>query len=247
MKFSLFLLAAATSLSIWTNMLPADARTGRMHNSANHSNRYEKLGIILTAEQKAKMEAIEADAKAKIDLVYTAEQRANRTAARQQKQAVQLTAEQKQKLKQLRTDYKQDLNGILTPAQQQQLAQKKGNRYGQSSQGTRSQYQGRHGHRYGGNTVESLKAKGIVLTAAQESQLTELNSKYQAARNAVYTPDQQAARQAARAKWQALNVTAEQRAQIKAIRKAAWQAKRDVLTPEQRQKLPQRWNRSAQR
>ncbi len=247
MKFPLFLLAAATSLSIWINTLPASARGGRMHDSANHTNRYEKLGITLTAEQKAQMGAIEADAKDKIDQVYTPEQRANRTAARQNKQAVQLTAEQKQQLQQLRTDYKKDLQGMLTPAQQQQLTQKKGNRQGQNSQGTRGQYSGRHGHRYGGYTVESLKAKGIVLTAAQASQLTELNSKYQDARNAVYTPDQQTARADARAKWQALNVTAEQRSQIKAIRKAAWQAKRDVLTPEQRQKLPQRWNRSAQR
>jgi Spy/CpxP family protein refolding chaperone len=229
MKFPLTVMTAAVLIGMV--VLPASAFRGKMHGSGNYTNLYEKAGIQLTANQKAKMEAIETEAKAKINAIYTAEQRSTMTEARNARKEIQLTTEQKQKLTQLRTDYRKDLKAILTPEQQQQLSQKRGN--------DSNNYQGgRHG-----NSVERLKAKGITLTATQESQLTELNSKYKAAMTSVYTPAQQEASQAAKDKWKSMQLTTSQREQIKAIRKEAWQAKKNVLTPEQQQKLPQRWNR----
>jgi periplasmic protein CpxP/Spy len=228
MKFPLTILTVATLIGMI--VLPASAFRGKMYGSGNHMNRYEKAGIQLTADQKSKMEAIEADAKAKVNAILTAEQRSTMTEIRNTRKDNQLTAEQKQKLTQLRTDYRKDLKAILTPEQQQQLSQKRG-----------SQSNNQQGGRYG-NPVERLKAKGITLTAAQESQITELNSKYKAAMTSILTPAQQEAARATKSKWQSVQLTAEQREQIKAIRKEAWQAKRNVLTPEQQQKLPQRWN-----
>lgn len=236
MKFPLTVLTAAVLIGMV--VLPASAFRGKMHGSGNHTNLYKKAGIQLTADQKAKMEAIETEAKAKINAIYTAEQRSTMTEARNVRKEIQLTAEQKQKLTQLRTDYRKDLKAILTPEQQQQLSQKRGN-HNNNHQG------GRHGHHYG-DSVARLKAKGITLTATQESQLTELNSKYKAAMASVYTPAQQEASQAAKDKWKSVQLTPAQREQIKAIRKEAWQAKKNVLTPEQQQKLPQRWNSGSQ-
>jgi Spy/CpxP family protein refolding chaperone len=236
MKFPLTVLTAVTLIGMV--VLPASAFHGKMHGSGNQANRYEKAGIQLTAEQKAKIEAIEADAKTKITAIYTTEQRATMTEARNAKKEIQLTAEQKQKLIQLRTDFRKDLKAILTTEQQQQFSKKGRNHHNNNASG-------RHGRHYG-NSVESLKAKGIVLTATQESQLNDLNSKYKAAMNGIYTPAQQSASQAAKAKWQSVQLTASQREQITTIRKAAWQAKKNVLTPEQQQKLPQHWNRGSQ-
>jgi Spy/CpxP family protein refolding chaperone len=232
MKFPLTVLTAAVLIGMV--VLPASAFRGKMYGSHNHTNLYKKAGIQLTADQKAKMEAIETEAKAKINAIYTAEQRSTMNEARNARKEIQLTAEQKQKLTQLRTDYRKDLKAILTPEQQQQLSQKRGN-HSNKHQG------GRHGYHYG-NSVERLKAKGITLTATQESQLTELNSKYKAAMASVYTPAQRETSQAAKDKWKSVQLTTAQREQIKAIRKEAWQAKKNVLTPEQQQKLPQRWN-----
>jgi Spy/CpxP family protein refolding chaperone len=191
----------------------------------NATSYYESIGIRLTAAQKAKIAAIEADALKKIDLVYSAEQRATIADARTTMQNIQLSAAQKQKLSQYTSDPRKDLNSILTAEQQQQLRQNhRDKKVGLA-------------FNHLGSPAEMLKAQGISLTADQESQLTELHNKRRASVDAIYTPDQLTKLQAARTKLESIQLTSEQAEQIAAIRQAAWKAKEDVLTPVQKQKL----------
>jgi hypothetical protein len=191
----------------------------------NAASYYESIGIRLTAAQKAKIASIEADALRQIDLVYSAEQRVTVTNARNTMQNIQLSAAQKQKLAQYTSDPRKDFNSILTAEQQQQLRQNhRDKKVGLS-------------FNHLGSPADMLKAQGIELTAAQETQLTELHNQRRASVDRIYTPEQLAKLQAARTQLESIQLTSEQGSQIAAIRQAAWKAKENVLTPAQKQKL----------
>ncbi len=220
MKLQFTALAALAAIAM---IVPSVAAfPDQIRNAASY---YESIGIRLTAAQKAKIASIEAAALQKIDLVYSAEQRATIANARNTMQNIQLSAAQKQKLSQYTSDPRRDLSSILTAEQQQQLRQNH-----------RDKKVGLPFNHLG-SPAEMLKAQGIELTTAQESQLTELHNKRKASVDAIYTPEQLAKLQAARTKLESIQLTSEQVQQIAAIRQAAWKAKEDVLTPAQKQQL----------
>jgi hypothetical protein len=220
MKLQFTALAALAAIAL---IVPSVAAfPAQTRNAASY---YESIGIRLTAAQKAKIASIEADALRQIDLVYSVEQRETITSARNTMKNIQLSAAQKQKLAQYTSDPRKDLNSILTAEQQQQLRQNH-----------RDKKVGLPFNHLG-SPAEMLKAQGIELTPAQETQLTELHNKRRAAVDGIYTPDQLAQLQAARTQLESIQLTSEQGSQIAAIRQAAWKAKEAVLTPAQKQKL----------
>jgi periplasmic protein CpxP/Spy len=89
----------------------------------------EKLG--LTDAQKAQMQAIKKDTRAKIDAILTPEQRAQKQAAQQNRQAgkrggwkaLNLTEDQKNQVKQIMEASKTQMQNILTPEQRTQWEQ----------------------------------------------------------------------------------------------------------------------------
>lgn len=89
----------------------------------------DKLG--LNDSQKAQIEAIMKDTRAKMDAVLTPEQRALKESARQNRQAGQrgerkplnLTQDQKNQIKQIRESSKSQIQSILTPEQKQKWEQ----------------------------------------------------------------------------------------------------------------------------
>jgi protein CpxP len=88
----------------------------------------EKLG--LTDAQKAQMQAIKKDTRAKIDAILTPEQRAQKQAAQQNRQpgrggwkALNLTEDQKNQVKQIMEASKTQMQNVLTPEQRTQWEQ----------------------------------------------------------------------------------------------------------------------------
>jgi hypothetical protein len=223
MKLRLTAVALAGLLGI-VAALPIMAQQGRTRDAASY---YESVGIQLTAEQKAQIAAIEADAISQIDRVYTPEQGAIVTAARNAMAGIQLTAAQKQQLAKFTSNPSNDFKTILTASQQQQLRQN----HRDKKVGIPFNHLG--------SPVEMLKAQGITLTATQETQLNDLHKSRRTAVDAIYTPEQLQTLQAARTKLQSVQLTAAQSEQIATIRSTAWKAKENVLTPAQKQKLPQ--------
>jgi hypothetical protein len=220
MKLQFTALAAVVAIVSIAPMVAAFPK-----NTRNATSYYESVGIQLTATQKAKIAAIEADALRQIDAVYTDEQRATVTDARNTMQNIRLTAEQQKRLSQTVSDPRKDLTGILTSEQIQQLRQ---NHRDKKVVTTANHL---------GSPAEMLKAHGIELTDSQVEKLTELHNKRKAAVDAIYTPAQLAKLQKARAKLESIQLTSEQAEKISAIRQAAWKAKENVLTPAQKQKL----------
>ncbi len=96
----------------------------------------EELGLNDT--QKAQIEAIKNDTRAKMDAVLTPEQRALKQTAQQNRQgrrggwkALNLSETQRNDMKRIREASKAEIKNVLTPEQQQkweQMRQQKGNR-----------------------------------------------------------------------------------------------------------------------
>lgn len=96
----------------------------------------EQLG--LSDAQKARIQAIKNETRAKMDAILTPEQRALKQTAQQNgqgrrggKNALNLTEAQKNQMKQIREASKAEIKNVLTPEQQQkweQMRQRKGNR-----------------------------------------------------------------------------------------------------------------------
>jgi hypothetical protein len=220
MKLQFTVLAAAAT--IFMVVAPVVAFPGQTRNAASY---YERVGIQLTATQKSKIAAIEADTLTKIDGIYTAEQRSIVAEARGTMESIKLSAAQKKKLASFTSDPSKDFRSILTTDQQQQLRQN----HQDKKVGLLLNHLG--------SPAEMLKAQGISLTPAQETQLASLHKQRRASVDAIYTPEQLKKLQAARTKLESIQLTSKQSEEIAAIRKAAWQAKEDVLTPAQKQKL----------
>jgi Spy/CpxP family protein refolding chaperone len=221
MKLQFTVLAAAAAIS--TIVSPVAAFPGPAKDAASY---YERVGIQLSDAQKSKIAEIEADAVAKIDKVYNAEQRSIVAEARSTMESIKLSDAQKNQLASYTSDPSKDFRNILTADQQKQLRQNHRNK--------------KVGllRKHPGSPTEMLKAQGIQLTPAQETQLAELHKQRRASVDAIYSPDQLKQLQAARTKLESIKLTSKQSEEIAAIRKAAWQAKEDVLAPDQKQKLP---------
>jgi hypothetical protein len=222
MKLQLTFLAAAVAMGTIAPVVVAFPQR-----APSATNYYERVGIRLTGAQKTKIAAIEADALAQIDRVYTSEQRATISSARQTMGAIGLSTEQRRRLKKFSSDPSQDFRSILTAQQQQQLRQNH-----------RDKRVGRQFNHLGG-PVAMLKAQGLVLSADQESQLTALHQQRKAEIDRLYSPAQRARLEAARQQLAGVQLTEAQNTQIDQIRRQAWIAKEAVLTPEQLRQLPQ--------
>ncbi len=193
-------------------------------------------GLNLTAEQQAKVQQLHNATKAKMDAVFTPEQRQKLAEIKAQRQANQpaawnLTADQKSKLKAIRQANMEQVQAILTPEQQAQLRQG-------------GKPDGQHFGRPGGHMA---RLNQLNLTADQKSKLDQLRSTTQTQLDAVLTPAQ---RQQAKFrqeqwremgdKWQSLNLTADQQAKLKEIRRSSKAQFEAILTPEQQQQAKQK-------
>lgn len=223
MKLHFTVLAAAATIATIVSPVAAFPGPGPTKDAASY---YERVGIQLSAAQKSKIAAIEADAIAKVDKVYNAEQRLIVTEARSTMESINLSDAQKKQLASYTSDPSKDFRNILTADQQTQLRQNHQNK----KVGLLLKQPG--------SPIEMLKAQGIQLTPTQETQLAELHKQRRASVDAIYSPDQLKKLQAARTKLESIQLTSKQSEEIAAIRKVAWQAKEDVLTPDQKQKLP---------
>jgi periplasmic protein CpxP/Spy len=190
-------------------------------------------GLNLTPEQKTKVQQLLTATKAKMDAVFTPEQRqklaeikAQRQANRPNKAAWNLTADQKAKLKAIRQSNMTQLNAILTSEQQAQLRQ-----------GGDKKPDGEH---FGGPSGHMARFDKLNLTAEQKTKLEQLRANTRTQIDVVFTPEQ---RQQAKlrqeqhremgAKWQSLNLTADQKAKLKEIRRSSKTQFEAILTPEQ--------------
>jgi Spy/CpxP family protein refolding chaperone len=185
---------------------------------ADGSSKYMNR-LDLTAEQKTKMQQLQASTRTQIEGVLTPEQRQKfqqiynqRQANKSDRQALNLTTGQRTQLQAIRQANRTQFQALLTPAQQAQFRQ-------------------------GG-------MGGVTLTAEQQAKITQLRADSRTQMTAILTPAQQQQaktlqnrRQAMRTDWQALNLTTEQKTQISAIRQASQQQFKAILTPEQQSKL----------
>ncbi len=189
-------------------------------------------GLNLTAEQKTKIQQLHTATKAKMDAIFTPEQRqklaeikAQRQANKPNKAAWNLTPEQKAKLKAIRQANMEQMKAILTPEQQAQL-------------GGDKKHDGEHFGRQG----HMGRLDKLNLTADQKTKLEQLRATARTQMDAVFTPEQrqqaklhQEQRQEMGGKWKSLNLTADQQAKLKEIRRSSKSQFEAILTPEQRQ------------
>jgi Spy/CpxP family protein refolding chaperone len=195
-------------------------------------------GLNLTPEQKAKVQQLHTATKAKMDAVFTPEQRqklaeikAQRQANKPNKAAWNLTADQKAKLKAIRQANMEQMKAILTPEQQAQLRQG-----------------GKHdGEHFGGPGGHMGRLAKLNLTAEQKSKLEQLRATTRTQMDAVFTPEQrqqaklrQEQRREMGGKWKSLNLTADQQAKLKEIRQSSKAQFEAILTPEQQQQAKQK-------
>jgi periplasmic protein CpxP/Spy len=189
--------------------------------------------LNLTPEQKIKMQQLRDATKAKLDAVFTPEQRQKLTQIKAERQANQpnkavgnLTADQKAKLKAIRQTNMEQIKAILTPEQQAQLRQ--GGHFGRP-----------------GDLMARLDK--LNLTAEQQTKLEQLRATARTQIATVLTPEQ---RQQAKlrqeqyremgSKLQTLNLTAEQKTKLQEIRRSSKAQFEAILTPEQQQQAKQK-------
>jgi periplasmic protein CpxP/Spy len=196
--------------------------------------------LNLTPEQKTKVQQLHTATKAKMDAVFTPEQRqkfaqikAERQANKPNKAAWNLTADQKTKLKAIRQANMEQMKAILTPEQQAQLRQ-----------GGDKKHDGEH---LGGRGSHMGRLKKLNLTAEQKTKLEQLRATTRTQMDTVFTPEQrqqaklrQERRREMGDKWKNLNLTAEQKAKLKEIRQSSKVQFEAILTPEQQQQAKQK-------
>jgi Spy/CpxP family protein refolding chaperone len=204
-----------------------------------HMGRYLE-GLNLTPEQQSKVQQLHAATKAKMDAVFTPEQRqklaefkAERQANKPNKVAWNLTADQKAKLKAIRQNNMEQIKTILTPEQQAQLRQ-----------GGDQKHDGEH---FGGTGSPMGRLEKLNLTADQKTKLEQLRATARTQMDAVFTPAQ---RQQAKLrqeqhremgdKWKSLNLTADQKTKLQEIRRSTKAQFEAILTPEQQQQAKQK-------
>lgn len=197
--------------------------------------RMHRLDFLnLTEEQQATLDQIRQNERSQIDAVLTDEQKAQLQSARENRRppspldSLNLTTEQRSQVEAVRNSFKEQMDAVLTLEQRQQLQQ--------------SQAEGNPRHRF-----DSLN-----LTEEQQTALDQLRQNQRSQIDAILTDEQKAQIQSARenrgprggedrrmrpSPFDSLNLTAEQRTQIEAIRSAAKEQMDAVLTPEQRQQL----------
>jgi periplasmic protein CpxP/Spy len=192
-------------------------------------------GLNLTPEQQTKVQQLHTATEAKMDAVFTPEQRqklaeikAQRQANRPNKAAWNLTADQKAKLKAIRQNNMAQLNTILTPEQQAQLRQ-----------GGNKKHDGEH---FGGPGGHMARFDKLNLTAEQKTKLEQLWANTRTQMDVVFTPAQrqqaklrQEQHRARGDKWQSLNLTADQKAKLQEIHRSSKTQFEAILTPEQQQ------------
>jgi Spy/CpxP family protein refolding chaperone len=197
-------------------------------------------GLNLTPEQKTKVQQLQTATKAKMDAVFTPEQRqklaeikTQRQANKPNKAAWNLTPDQKAKLKAIRQVNMEQMKAILTPEQQAQLRQGSGKKPGGEHFGGRGGHMGRLGK--------------LNLTAEQKSKMEQLRATTRTQMDAVFTPEQlqqaklrQEQRQEMGGKWKSLNLTDDQKAKLKEIRQSSKAQFEAILTPEQQQQAKQK-------
>ncbi len=189
--------------------------------------------LNLTPEQKSKVQQLHSATKAKMDAVFTPEQRqklieiqAQRQANKPNKSAWNLTADQKIRLKAIRQANMEQIKAVLTPEQQAQLPQ------GGNKKPDGEQFGGRNMARW----------DRLNLTADQKTKLEQIRATARTQMDAVFTPEQrqqaklrQEQRQEMGSKWEKLNLTADQKTKLKEIRQSDRAQFEAILTPEQQQ------------
>jgi Spy/CpxP family protein refolding chaperone len=196
--------------------------------------------LNLTPEQQAKVQQLHIATKAKMDAVFTPEQRqkldqikAERQANKPNKAAWNLTADQKAKLKAIRQANMEQIKTILTPEQQAQLRQ-----------GGDQKHDGEH---FGGPGGHMGRLEKLNLTAEQKTKLEQLRATARTQIDAVFTPEQrqqaklrQEQHQEMGGKLKTLNLTAEQKTKLQEIRRSTKAQFEAILTPEQQQQAKQK-------
>jgi Spy/CpxP family protein refolding chaperone len=196
--------------------------------------------LNLTPEQQAKVQQLHTVTKAKMDAVFTPEQRqkldqikAERQANKPNKAAWNLTADQKAKLKAIRQANMEQIKTILTPEQQAQLRQ-----------GGDQKHDGEH---FGGPGGPMGRLEKLNLTAEQKTKLEQLRATARTQIDAVFTPEQrqqaklrQEQYQEMGSKLKTLNLTAEQKTKLQEIRRSSKAQFEAILTPEQQQQVKQK-------
>jgi Spy/CpxP family protein refolding chaperone len=195
-------------------------------------------GLNLTPEQKTKVQQLQTATKAKMDAVFTPEQRQKLAEIKAQRQANKpaawnLTSDQKAKLKTIRQANMEQMKAILTPEQQAQLRQGGDKKPG--------------GEHFGGRGGHMGRLDKLNLTAEQKTKLEQLRANTRTQMDAVFTPEQrqqaklrQEKRQEMGGKWKSLNLTADQKAKLKEIRQSSKSQFEAILTPEQQQQAKQK-------
>jgi periplasmic protein CpxP/Spy len=189
--------------------------------------------LNLTPEQKIQMQQLRDATKAKLDAVFTPEQRqklaqikAERQANQPNRAAWNLTADQQAKLKAIRQTNMEQVKAILTPDQQAQL---------------------RQGGHFGRPGDHMARLDKLNLTADQKTKLEQLRATARTQIETVLTPEQ---RQQAKLrqdqhremgdKWKSLNLTADQKTKLQEIRRSSKAQFEAILTPEQQQQAKQK-------
>jgi periplasmic protein CpxP/Spy len=195
-------------------------------------------GLNLTPEQKTKVQQLQTATKAKMDAVFTPEQRQKLAEIKTQRQtnkpaAWNLTPDQKAKLRAIRQANMEQMKAILTPEQQAQLRQGGGKKPS--------------GEHFGGRGGHMGRLAKLNLTAEQKTKLEQLRANTRTQMDAVFTPEQrqqaklrQEKRQEMDGKWKSLNLTADQQAKLKEIRQSSKVQFEAILTPEQQQQAKQK-------
>lgn len=192
--------------------------------------------LNLTPEQKAKVQQLSNATKAKMDAVFTPEQRQKLSEIKAQRQANKpawnLTPEQKTKLQAIRQASREQIKTVLTPEQQAQLPAGSDKKRGD----------------FGGRGDRLARWDKLNLTADQKTKLEQIRATSRSQMDAVFTPEQRQQaklRQEQRrmgGKWQNLNLTADQKTKLKEIRQSSKTQFEAILTPEQQQQAKKKYS-----
>jgi periplasmic protein CpxP/Spy len=227
----LLIVLAIPTFSIVADAKPHGHRGQIANASMGHMRQMEHLkNLNLSPEQQTKMDQLRQSTRTQIDAILTTEQRQKFQQIETQRQVRHqaggnrnLTADQKLKLKAIRQANKQQFQAILTPAQQAQLNQDRDDEKG--------------GY--------MARLDKLNLTSDQKAQIDRLRATGRTQMDAILTPEQRQKAQTMQGRrrpelentWNTMNLTADQKAKIKAIYQTSQEQFNAILTPEQQSKL----------
>jgi putative peptidoglycan lipid II flippase len=188
-----------------------------------HESKFEEIKTILSPEQQQAFKQLEMQ----------------RPSVHQRRSGIDLSADQKVELKKIRQRNLLGFRSILTSAQVEQIKQTPS--FNKTISTLFSYQKLRHQQ-----TVIAAKLGQLALTTAQTEQIEALLIIDRQQVDAVLTPEQhqqtkamQSRRRAVKKGWKNLNLTPEQMAKMRAIRRSKKQQLNTILTPEQQAKVKQ--------